>query len=329
MRYLITGGAGFIGSTLAEALLKKNQEVCVIDDLSTGRFENILPLKSYAPRFSYHIESIFSPVLAELIDYADVIFHLAAAVGVRLVVSHPVETLETNISGTERVLALARKKKKKILLASTSEVYGKSDQIPYQEDSDIVFGPTTNSRWSYACSKVIDEFLALAYYRKEQLPVVIFRLFNTVGPKQVGHYGMVIPTFIQQALTGGPITVYGDGSQTRCFAYVEDVVWALRQLALEEKAVGQIFNIGSTEEVSIRMLAEKIRQKIDPQVPIIFKPYEEAYEKGFEDMRRRIPSIDKISRCIGYRPMHTLDQILDQTIHHFKSRRKENSHETK
>ncbi|MEK7485675.1 MAG: NAD-dependent epimerase/dehydratase family protein [Planctomycetota bacterium] len=319
MRYLITGGAGFIGSTLAETLLKKNQEVCIIDDLSTGRFENILPLKLYAPHFSYHIESIFSPVLAELIDYADVVFHLAAAVGVRLVVSHPVETLETNIRGTERVLALARKKKKKILIASTSEVYGKSDQIPYREDSDLVFGPTTNSRWSYACSKVIDEFLALAYYRKEQLPIVIFRLFNTVGPKQVGNYGMVIPTFIQQALNGGPIIVYGDGSQTRCFAYIDDVVWALRHLANEEKAVGEIFNIGSTEETSIVQLAQKIRQKIDPNLSIVFKPYEDAYEKGFEDMKRRIPSIDKISHCIGYNPVHSLDQILEKTIAHFKT----------
>lgn len=318
MRYLITGGAGFIGSTLAEALLKKGEEVCILDDLSTGRMDNIHELKSY-PKFTYYIDSVLSVrLLAELIDYADIIFHLAAAVGVKLVVERPVETLKTNIVGTENVLELANKKKKKVLLASTSEVYGKSEQIPFREENDIVFGPTIKSRWSYACSKVIDEFLGLAYHRKENLPVIIFRLFNTVGPRQVGHYGMVIPRFILQALQGGPITVYGDGNQSRCFAYVDDVVWALRHLALEERAVGEIFNIGSTEEVTIRELAERIRQKIDPTLPIVFKSYEDAYEQGFEDMKRRIPSIEKVSNLIDYHPVHTLDQILEKTIAYFQ-----------
>jgi UDP-glucose 4-epimerase len=322
VNYLITGGAGFIGSTLAEALLKKQQSVCVIDDLSTGNSKNLQPLKAY-PHFSYRIDSILTaPQLPELVDEADILIHLAAAVGVKLVVEHPIETLETNILGTKRLLSFAQKKKKKVLIASTSEVYGKSTKIPFQEDDDLVFGATTKSRWSYACSKAIDEFLGLAYHRKEHCPVVLFRLFNTVGPKQVGHYGMVIPRLIQQALQEKPLTVYGDGKQTRCFTYIDDVVWAIRKLALCPEAVGEVFNIGSTEEVSIQELAERIRSKINPSLPIHFLPYEQVYEQGFEDMQRRVPCLKKIQKTIGYQPIHTLDSILEKTIHSFKELQK-------
>jgi len=319
MKYLITGGAGFIGSHLTEALLDKGEEVYVLDDLSTGRIENLDKAKE-CERFHYHIGSITSDeqVLAELIDRVDVIYHLAAAVGVRLIVERPVHTIETNIAGTEWVLRLAAKKKKKVILASTSEVYGKTDKIPFREDADMVLGPTVKCRWSYACSKAVDEFLGLSYWREFKVPVIIFRLFNTVGPRQVGHYGMVIPRFVEQALKGGPITVYGDGTQSRCFTYVSNVVDAFVGVAHTEEAVGQVFNIGSSEEISIQALAEKIRDKIDPKIEIIKVPYEEAYEEGFEDMQRRVPDLSKAQSLLNYQCTYTIDEILDRVIAHFK-----------
>src|SRR5918912_322615 len=260
LRVLITGGAGFIGSHLSDAYLERGDEVYVIDDLSTGSIDNIQHLKSH-PRFHYTIDSVRNtPVVAELVDQCDVIFHLAAAVGVKLIVESPVRTIETNVRGTEVVLSLANKKKKKVLVASTSEVYGLSEQVPFREDGNLVMGATTKGRWSYACSKAIDEFLALAYWREKKLPTVIVRLFNTVGPRQTGQYGMVIPTFVKQALAGRPITVYGTGQQTRCFGYVGDVVGALVALMEHPEAVGEVFNIRSSEEVSIMGLAERVKE---------------------------------------------------------------------
>jgi nucleoside-diphosphate-sugar epimerase len=260
LRVLITGGAGFIGSHLSDAYIQRGDEVYVIDDLSTGTIENIQHLKGH-PRFHYTIESVHNtPVTAELIDQCDVIFHLAAAVGVKLIVESPVRTIETNVRGTEVVLALANKKKKKVLIASTSEVYGLSTDVPFREDGNLVMGATTKGRWSYACSKAIDEFLALAYWREKKLPTIVVRLFNTVGPRQTGQYGMVIPTFVKQALAGRPITVYGDGKQSRCFGYVGDVVGALVKLMDHNDAVGQVFNIGSNVEISILELAQLVKQ---------------------------------------------------------------------
>jgi UDP-glucose 4-epimerase len=321
MRVLITGGAGFIGSHLSDAYLERGDEVYVIDDLSTGSIENIAHLKRH-PRFHYTIESVHNqPVVAELVDQCDVVFHLAAAVGVKLIVESPVRTIETNVHCTEVVLAQANKKKKKVLLASTSEVYGLSDQVPFREDGNLVLGATTKGRWSYACSKAIDEFLALAYWREKHLPTVIVRLFNTVGPRQTGRYGMVIPTFVKQALANQPITVYGDGRQTRCFGYVGDVVGALIRLMDHTEAVGQVFNIGSNEEVSILELAERIRELTGSRSEIVFLPYEEAYEEGFEDMPRRVPDISKISALVGFRPHMTLDQILESVIAYYEEGR--------
>ncbi|HEV7375211.1 MAG TPA: GDP-mannose 4,6-dehydratase, partial [Pyrinomonadaceae bacterium] len=279
MRVLITGGAGFIGSHLSDAYLKRDDEVFVIDDLSTGSIENIQHLKNN-PRFHYTIDTVHNlPVVAELVDQCDVIFHLAAAVGVKLIVESPVRTIETNVRGTEVVLNLANKKKKKVLLASTSEVYGLSEQVPFREDGNLVMGATTKGRWSYACSKAIDEFLALAYWREKKLPTIVVRLFNTVGPRQTGQYGMVIPTFVKQALAGRPITVYGDGKQTRCFGYVGDIVGALVKLMDNPAAVGQVFNIGSSEEVTILELAGRIRELTNSSSEIAFVPYDEAYEE--------------------------------------------------
>jgi UDP-glucose 4-epimerase len=317
MKVLITGGAGFIGSHLAEALLKRDDEVFVIDDLSTGSIENIEPLKSH-PQFHYAVDTIMNePVLAELVDRADVIFHLAAAVGVKLIVESPVNTIETNVHGTETVLKLANKKRKKVLVASTSEVYGKSTQFPFREGSDLVMGATNKGRWSYACSKAIDEFLALAYYKEKKLPVVIVRLFNTVGPRQTGQYGMVIPNFVKQALAGRPITVFGDGSQSRCFTDVSDVVGALIDLSENPKAVGEVFNIGSDHEITILDLATKIKELTSSASEIVFVPYDQAYEEGFEDMQRRVPDVSKLRDLTGYRPAHTLEQTLDRVIDHF------------
>jgi UDP-glucose 4-epimerase len=316
MKALLTGGAGFVGSHLAERLLDDGHQVIVIDDLSTGSMDNIVHLKG-RPGFEYVIATIMnSSLTAELVDRADVVFHLAAAVGVKLIVEAPVRTIETNVHGTEVVLMHASKKQKPVVIFSTSEVYGKSTDVPFREDADLVMGPTPKHRWAYACSKAIDEFLALAYHRERKLPVIVVRLFNTVGPKQTGRYGMVIPTFVRQALTDAPITVYGDGTQTRSFTYVGDVVDGLTRLVAEPKAVGQVFNIGNTEEISIRALAERIRTMTGSRSEIVLIPYEEAYEAGFEDMPRRVPSLDKIQRAVGYRPTVGLDEILTRVIAH-------------
>ena len=314
MRVLITGGAGFIGSHLADAYLERGDEVLVIDDLSTGTIENIRHLKNN-PRFHYTIDSVHNqPVTAELVDQCDVVVHLAAAVGVKLIVESPVRTIETNVRGTEVVLALANKKKKRVMIASTSEVYGLSADVPFREDGNLVMGATTKGRWSYACSKAIDEFLALAYWREKKLPTTIVRLFNTVGPRQTGRYGMVIPTFVKQALAGRPITVYGNGKQTRCFGFVGDIVGALIKLMDRPDSVGQVYNIGSNEEISIFQLAEKVKELTNSNSEIVFMPYDEAYEEGFEDMPRRVPDITKINQLVGFRPEMTLEGILQSVI---------------
>lgn len=316
MRVLLTGGAGFVGSHLAERLLSDGHGVSIIDDLSTGAMDNIAHLKG-RPGFEYVIDSIMNERLtAELIDRADVVFHLAAAVGVKLIVEAPVRTIETNVHGTEIVLTHASKKGKLAVIFSTSEVYGKNTAVPFREDADLVMGPTFKHRWAYACSKAIDEFLALAYYRERKQPVIVVRLFNTVGPRQTGRYGMVIPTFVRQALSGEPITVYGDGTQTRSFTYVGDVVDGLARLMNAREAVGQVFNIGNTEEISIGALAERIRTMAGSQSPIVFIPYDEAYDAGFEDMPRRVPSLDKIHALVGYKPTVALDDILERVIAH-------------
>ena len=314
MRLLITGGAGFIGSHLAEAYLERGDEVSIIDDLSTGSIENIQHLKKH-PRFDYTIESVRNyPVLAELVDRADVVIHLAAAVGVQLIVESPVRTIETNVRGTEVVLEVANKKKKTVLIASTSEVYGLSDRVPFREDGNLVLGSTSKGRWSYACSKAIDEFLALAYWREKRLPTIIVRLFNTVGPRQTGQYGMVVPRFVKQAIAGRPLTVFGDGKQTRCFCHVNDVVGALMKLVDTPASVGEVFNIGSTEEVSILQLAETVKRMASSSSEIVFVPYDEAYEEGFEDMPRRVPDTTKIDQLVGFRPTFTLDGIIRSVI---------------
>lgn len=320
MRVLITGGAGFIGSHLADAYLQRGDEVLVIDDLSTGTIDNIQHLKSN-PRFHYTIDSVHNqPVTAELVDQSDIVIHLAAAVGVKLIVESPVRTIETNVRGTEVVLALANKKQKRVLIASTSEVYGLSADVPFREDGNLVMGATTKGRWSYACSKAIDEFLALAYWREKKLPTTIVRLFNTVGPRQTGRYGMVIPTFVKQALAGRPITVYGNGKQTRCFGYVGDVVGALIKLMDTADSVGQVFNIGSTEEISILQLAEKVKELTKSDSEIVFVPYDEAYEEGFEDMPRRVPDTSKINQLVGFKPKMTLEAILQTVISFHRGR---------
>jgi UDP-glucose 4-epimerase len=314
LRVLITGGAGFIGSHLADAYLERGDQVFIIDDLSTGSFENIRHLKDH-PRFHYTIESVHNqPVTAELVDQSDVIFHLAAAVGVKLIVESPVRTIETNVRGTECVLALANKKKKRVLVASTSEVYGLSTQVPFQEDGNLVMGATTKGRWSYACSKAIDEFLALAYWREKKLPTIVVRLFNTVGPRQTGQYGMVIPTFVKQALANRPITVFGDGKQSRCFCYVGDVVGALIKLMDNEKSVGQVFNIGSDTEISMFDLAKKVKELTSSESEIVLIPYDEAYEEGFEDMPRRVPNTSKAKKHIDFAPTVDLEGILTSVI---------------
>ncbi|MGB8511143.1 MAG: GDP-mannose 4,6-dehydratase [Pyrinomonadaceae bacterium] len=321
MRILITGGAGFIGSHLSDAYLERGDEVFIIDDLSTGSIDNIAHLKSHK-KFHYTIDSVHNqPAVAELIDQCDVVFHLAAAVGVKLIVESPVHTIETNVRGTEVVLAQANKKKKKVLVASTSEVYGLSAEVPFKEDGNLVMGATTKGRWSYACSKAIDEFLALAYWREKKLPTVVVRLFNTVGPRQTGQYGMVIPTFVKQALAGRPLTVYGSGEQTRCFGYVGDVVGALVKLMDKDDAVGQVFNIGSNEEVSIMELAQRVKELTGSASEIVTVPYDEAYEEGFEDMPRRVPDISKIGAAVGFRPTMKLDGILQTVIEYYSGQR--------
>src|SRR5215213_1347079 len=323
MRVLITGGAGFIGSHLSEAYLARGDAVLVLDDLSTGSIDNIRHLRKQ-PHFQLTVESVHNhPVVAELVDQCDVIFHLAAAVGVKLIVESPVRTIETNVRGTEVVLSLANKKKKKVLVASTSEVYGLSNQVPFREDGNLVMGATTKGRWSYACSKAIDEFLALAYWREKKLPTIVVRLFNTVGPRQTGQYGMVIPTFVRQALAGRPVTVYGTGEQTRCFGYVKDVVGALVALMDRDEAVGEVFNIGSDEEVSINQLAEKVRGLTGSKSEIVRVPYDEAYEEGFEDMPRRVPDISKVGALVGFKPTVTLEEILHSVIEYYSGRQPE------
>jgi nucleoside-diphosphate-sugar epimerase len=314
MRFLITGGAGFIGSHLAEELLSRGEQVHVLDDLSTGAMGNIRHLKE-VPGFSYTIESAANPAqVAELVDEADVVYHLAAAVGVELIVDSPVRTIETNVHCTEVVLTQANKKKKPVFIASTSEVYGKSPELPFREDGDLLLGPTHRGRWAYACSKAIDEYLALAYWKERGLPTVIGRLFNTVGPRQTSRYGMVIPTFARQALAGQPITVFDDGSQRRCFCHVKDVVRALVGLMAHEEAYGEVFNVGGTDEISMMDLAARVREAAGSSSEITTIPYNEAYEEGFEDMRRRLPDIGKVNGLLGWRPERDLDRILEDVV---------------
>ena len=319
MRALITGGAGFIGSHLAEALLNDGHEVDIIDNLSTGSIRNVGHLKTN-PRFKYTIDTLTNePLLAELIDRNDVIFHFAAAVGVKLIVEEPVHTIETNVHGTEVVLKHANKKRKKVVIASTSEVYGKSADVPFREDADLVMGATVKHRWAYACSKAIDEFLALAYYKERGLPVIIVRFFNTVGPRQTGQYGMVLPSFVRQALAGDPITVFGDGTQSRSFTYVGDVVDCLMKLVSEPKAVGQVFNIGNKEEVTILKLAEIVKSLTGSSSTIEFIPYDKAYEAGFEDMPRRVPDLTKVRDLVAYEPKVQLNEIITKVIEYFRT----------
>ncbi len=317
MRYLITGGAGFIGSHLSETLLRQGHEVVIIDDLCTGAINNIESLK-HRRGFRYVIDSIFNrPLLAELIDDCDAVFHLAASVGVRLIVESPVRTIETNVKGTEGVLEFANKKRKKVLIASTSEVYGKSTKIPFSEEDDLVMGSTSKGRWSYACSKAIDEFLALAYWKEKGLPVVIVRLFNTVGPRQTGRYGMVLPSFVRAALAAEPLRVFGDGKQSRCFCHVSDTVGALSRLIEHPDAVGQIFNIGSEEEISIEDLARLVKSMTGSTAPIRYIPYDEAYEEGFEDMQRRVPDISKVQNLVNFHTTYNTREIVQSVIDSF------------
>lgn len=317
-RALVTGGCGFIGSHLAEALLAQDNVVTVVDNLSTGRFDNINHLTS-CPAFHFAIENITNEmVMDRLISECDIVYHLAAAVGVDLIVSDPVRVIESNIKGCETVLRIAARYRKKVLLASTSEVYGKSEDVPFREDSDSVFGPTVKSRWSYACSKAMDEFLALAYQKQYALPVVILRFFNTIGPRQTGRYGMVVPRFVQQALRGEPLTIYGDGHQSRCFTDVSDVVRAIIGLANEPRALGEVFNVGSTQEVTIEQLARMTIRLCSSHSAIRYIPYDQAYEAGFEDMRRRIPDISKINRLLGWQPLMTLEETLNRVIAYHK-----------
>jgi UDP-glucose 4-epimerase len=319
VRAFITGGAGFIGSHLSDALLAGGHQVVVLDNLATGSIDNISHLKG-RPGFEYHVDTVDNePLLAELIDGCDVVFHLAAAVGVKLIVEQPVHTIETNVHGTEVVLKHANKKKKLVVIASTSEVYGKSGAVPFREDADLVMGATTKHRWAYACSKAIDEFLALAYWKERKLPVIIVRFFNTVGPRQTGQYGMVIPNFVRLALAGEPITVFGDGTQSRSFTHVADVVGALVKLVAEPQAIGQVINIGCSEEVTINALAERVKALTGSRSTIRRIPYDEAYESGFEDMPRRVPDLGKISAMIGYQTRFSLDDILTDVIEYFRA----------
>lgn len=320
MKSLITGGAGFIGSHLAEELLNQGDDVYIIDDLSTGSIENIEHLKK-EKNFFYFIDSISNKqLMAELVDKCEKIYHLAAAVGVKLIVESPVRTIETNITGTEIVLKLANKKKKLVIIASSSEVYGKSNNLPYKEGDDLVLGPTSKGRWSYACSKAIDEFLALAYYKEKKLPVIIIRLFNTVGPRQTDAYGMVVPSFVKQALLEHPITIYGDGQQSRCFTHVKDVVGGIIKLAQQPDAIGKVFNIGNTEEITIENLAELVKTITKSHSKIVHIPYDEAYEEGFEDMRRRVPDISRIQKLTGYKPTYDVKEIVKSVVEFYRNK---------
>ncbi len=318
MRILVTGGAGFIGSHLCERFLKEGHLVDVIDDLSTGKITNLKNCLSNE-KFNFYNDSVINErMMYTLIDKSDIIYHLAAAVGVQLIVEQPVRTIMTNIKGTEIVLDIAKKFQKKVLIASTSEIYGKSEKIPFKEEDDSVLGSTTYSRWSYACSKAIDEFLGLAYHRQFGLPVLIMRFFNTVGERQTGQYGMVIPRFVKAALMGEPLNVYGDGKQSRCFTYVLDVIEGMTALANDPSSFGNVYNIGSTEEISIENLAVKVKEMTESSSEIKYIPYEEAYGQAFDDMRRRIPSLDKIQAQVGYRPKVTLDETLKRIIDFFR-----------
>ncbi len=320
MRAFITGGAGFIGSHLSTRLLSLGHEVTIIDDLSTGSMDNIAHLKGESG-YRYLIDTMFNrPLMAELVDSADVIFHLAAAVGVKRIVEFPVQTIETNVRGSELILELAARKSKRLLITSTSEVYGKSEKVPFSERDDLVMGSTYNARWSYACSKAIDEFLSLAYYRERKLPVTIVRLFNTTGPRQTGQYGMVLPTFVRQALNNEPITVYGTGEQSRCFGHVDDVIDGILACVASEKTAGEIFNLGNSGEITINALARRVIEKTGSRSEIRYVPYEEAYGVGFEDMVRRVPDLRKAKEWFGYTPKRSLDEIIDAIIAHTRSR---------
>jgi nucleoside-diphosphate-sugar epimerase len=321
LRFLITGGAGFIGSHLAERLLERGDEVLLFDNLSTGSMENIRHLKSN-DRMHYFLDAIENrQLLAELVDESDGVFHLAAAVGVRLIVESPVRTIETNVNGTQMVLEAAYKKRKRVFIASTSEVYGKSTQVPFHEDADLVLGATNMGRWAYAASKALDEFLALSYWKEKKQPVVVARFFNTVGPRQTGRYGMVLPNFVSQALNSDPITVYGSGKQSRCFCDVQDSVEAMLRLMATDKAVGEVVNIGTDREITVEGLAQMVKARTNSTSSVTFTPYDQAYEPGFEDMMRRVPCLDKLERLTGFRPATTLENIIDRVTHHFQTKR--------
>ncbi|HXM95663.1 MAG TPA: GDP-mannose 4,6-dehydratase [Candidatus Dormibacteraeota bacterium] len=320
MRYLITGGAGFIGSHLAERLLLRGDHVVLLDNLSTGSVENIRHLKS-STRMQYHLDNIENrQLVAELVDDADIVVHLAAAVGVKLIVESPVRTIETNVNGTQLILETACKKRKLVLTASTSEVYGKNTNIPFHEDADLVLGPTTKGRWSYAASKALDEFLALSYWKEKKLPVIVVRLFNTVGPRQTGRYGMVLPNFVQSALDNTPINIFGNGQQSRCFCDVRDTVEGLIRLMDTPRAVGEVINVGNTEEISIEELAHRVKERTGSTSAIEYVPYDKAYEPGFEDMMRRVPSVEKLHALTGFRPQTPLNEIIDRVSSFFRQK---------
>jgi UDP-glucose 4-epimerase len=324
LRYLITGGAGFIGSHLSERLLARGDRVVLLDNLSTGSMDNIRHLKT-SGQMEYHLDNIENhQLVAELVDDADIVVHLAAAVGVKLIVESPVRTIETNVNGTQRILEAACKKRKLVLTASTSEVYGKNTNVPFHEDADLVLGPTTKGRWSYAASKALDEFLALSYWKEKKLPVIVVRLFNTVGPRQTGRYGMVLPNFVKQALDNGPIEVYGNGQQSRCFCDVRDTVEGLIRLMDTDRSIGEVVNVGNTEEITIEGLAKLVKERTRSNSPIEFVPYDQAYEPGFEDMMRRVPCVDKLHALTGFRPQTPLNEIIDRVATFF--RQKEESH---
>jgi UDP-glucose 4-epimerase len=320
VRYLITGGAGFIGSHLADRLLSRGDRVVLLDNLSTGSMDNIRHLKS-SDRLQYHLDNIENrQLLAELVDDADIVVHLAAAVGVKLIVESPVRTIETNVNGTQMILEAACKKKKLVLAASTSEVYGKNTNVPFHEDADLVLGPTTKGRWSYAASKALDEFLALSYWKEKKLPVIIARLFNTVGPRQTGRYGMVLPNFVKSALDNAPIQIYGNGKQSRCFCDVRDTVEGLIRLMDTDRSIGEVVNVGNTEEITIEDLAHKVKERTASSSPIEYIPYDKAYEPGFEDMMRRVPSVEKLLHLTGFRPHTPLNEIIDRVTAFFRQR---------